>query len=312
MGSAGDELLSGTAIRKAVRKASFWHPMVIGPGLLAGGLAAGALVAGPAVLWLGASLVSASVGIGGFGLNYFFRPDHFATRYVKRMASARKADRGKKIKRLRRELAAIGASDGVREWDELGAAHDHFQMALKKREAAGVALDVSTLHALAARTLDEGLGHLRAYLATMRALRVIDCGKLKADARKVRKKLAKVGSRPRSKDRDRTQAALQDQMESIEHRLRKFDEGKVRLEEILAACERCEATLEAGALDIGTMREVTERFVEDAAKTLRSTVEAAREFNESFGREDDEADRIYDLAAGARTEPRTKERRRER
>lgn len=288
------EEFSGQAIRNSVLKQTLRHPLTVLPTGLAAVTAVGSVVVGPPALFLGGAMLLGSMGFGAWAVNYFLRPKKFADRYVAKLEKRRDAANVVAIQNVRKELRALGSVDGVKEWDELVAAHEHFQSALKKREAAGVALDVSTLRDLADRTLKEGRMHLGAYLSTLRALRLLDAGKLSSESKQLKKRIKKIGDPRGDNNAERTLQALQGQLQAIEDRLLRHREETLRLEEILAASERCEAVLETGALNLATMREVTARFVEDASAKLEETVAAAHRFNQTLGQRDDEADRIYD------------------
>ncbi len=292
---------SGDAIRKAVLRRSLGHPLTVIPTGLAA-MVATASVVGAAPLFLGAAVILASVGVGSFAMNYFFRAQAIADGYVRGMEKQRDQARTNELKNLRAELQAVGSIQGCKQYDELLAAYLKFTQVLQEREAGGVALDMHTMKEQADATLEEGLMHLRAVVATTRALRAIDQAKLQAEARDLEDRLRRFPARAPSPEHVRARDALSAQLAAIESRLQKYREAVVRIEEILAASEKCESALETSALDVGGMQEVTARFVQDQAASLRETVEAARRFNESMGlggREDDEADRIYDRPAAA-------------
>lgn len=288
------EEFSGDAIRRSVLRQTLRHPLTLVPTGLAAATAVGGAVVGAPAVALGASVILGSLGVGAWAVNYFMRPEQFADKYVSRLEARQSAARKDHVQDLRTEMMALGSSEGVKAWEELLSAHTEFQKALEKREQAGVALDVSTLRDLAERTRVEGLGHLGAYVATLRALKVIDKDKLAPEADALRLRIGAVEGGKVGEEQARLVEALKGQLEAIEERLRQHDEAQLRLEEILAACERCEAVLETGALNLGTMREVTARFVEDASRKLEDTIRAAHDFNQNIGRKDDSADRIYD------------------
>lgn len=289
------EEFTGDAIRRSILKQSIAHPLTVLPTALAVATLGGAVI-GPPLLFAGAAMLLGSVGFGSFAVNYFMRPKALGDRYLASLERRRQVATAASVQDVRRELMALGSAEGVKQWDELVGAHNQFQRAVEKRRGEGVALDVLSLQELADRTLDEGLGHLRAYVASVRALKVIDAGRLRTEAGELKSQIAKLArSGPES---DRARAALEAQLGSIDERLKRHWEESNRLQEILAACERCESVLETGALNLGTMREVTARFVEDAAQKLKETVDTAQRFNESLSaRPDETRDRIYDLAA---------------
>lgn len=284
-----DDAFSGESIRKAVLRRSVVHPLTVLPTGLATVVAAGSLL-GPAPLFLGAAVILASVGMGSFAVNYFFRSKTLADRYVRGLERRNEVARSKELQSLRRELEALGSAQGVKQYDELLVAHAKLHRVLHKREQEGVALDMRTMKEQADATLEEGLSHLRALASTTRALKAIDADKLRGEAEELEERIGRL----RGPDHARSREALEGQLQAMRSRLHKHREAMVRTEEILAVSERCESALETSALDIGEMREVTARFVQDQSANLRATVEAARRFNESMGPQDDSADRIYD------------------
>ncbi|MFN7973350.1 MAG: hypothetical protein U0166_13555 [Acidobacteriota bacterium] len=305
---------SSTAIKRAVLRSAIAHPLTVLPSALAVLTAMGGAVMQPGALFMGIAMVLASLGLGSFATNFFFRSQTFADRYVKGLERRRDKARSANLMALRQELVALGNPLGVKAYDELVAAYDKFRQALRKRQAEGVALDVTTLEDQADATRDEGLAHLRAFASNVRALAAIDAPKLKVEAEGLRVRLARL---PKSETEEavRQRGAVEAQLQQAETRLKRQQEAMARCEEILAAADRCEAALETGALDIGSMQEVTARFLSDTAATLHETVSAARAFNEALGaKEDDSKDRIYDRApepesaGGSIERPRERER----
>lgn len=289
------EEMTGDAIRRAILRQSLAHPFTVLPTALAVATLGGAVV-GPPLLFAGAAMLLGSIGFGSFAVNYYMRPKTLGDRYLAGLERRRQVASAVGIQEVRRELMVLGSAEGVKQWDELVAAHANFQRGLEKRRTEGVALDVGTLQELADRTLEEGLGHLRAYIASVRALKVIDAGRLRTEAGELKSRIAKLARG--GPETDRARSALEAQLAAMDERLGRHAEESNRLNEILAACEKCEAVLETGALNLGTMREVTARFVEDAAQKLKETVDTAQRFNERLSsRPDEERDRIYDRAA---------------
>ncbi len=301
----GAEDFTREAVYRAVLKDTLQHPLTLMPAVAStlGGLYMGMFGAGPnaAAVAFGGALLAA----GAWVVNYFIRGEDLAEQRVAKLRKLRDQHRHDQTLGLEVEWSKAGLAEGVQQARELREAFHKLEAFLSSRlEAAGgvrgntaSGFNVQRLMVLAEDTYREGVGVLRAALATYQALRQIDHEKLRRELnawQQERESVAAAGGEASRLE------SLDTRIQSHQRRLELFKQRVESVDQLFAQSEALEAALETTyleAVDLGSSDTIFARG--HSATALERAVNAARRVEDRLREMEgpNKEDEVY-LAAG--------------
>jgi len=211
---------------------------------------------------------------GAWVVNYFFRGENFAKRYLDKLSALRRRAKREEADQLAIQCSRVGFDEGAKEALELKAAFGKLHQTLSRHKND---LNSQRFQVLAEDTYYEGLRLLRAALDTFKIVDNIDIEQLLAE----RDQWITQRNQLEGETQEDLLRALTTKIDSHDRRLELHSDRKNQLEQLLAECEVLEAALDAAYMEsvdlVGPDSEVARG---DHGRELERAVAAARKVEE--------------------------------
>ncbi len=295
------------AVRKAVLKETLQHPLTVFP--LAASLVSLFYMSliNPDPLAFLAGVGSGAVSIGAWIVNYFFRGEKYAEKYINEMRSRREYYKEHQLSRLLEDCKKQKFRRGEQAFIELNEAYETLCRFLNDHLQKGD-MSAQRFLVLAEDAFQKGIGIIKESLNTFMALKAVNQEKLNHEVKNWRRELEELENRvlqtqTESVRYDTHAASLSRKIKSHQKRLELYRQMKVKLEELLAECEQLEGSLESAYLQVVEMvgRPPETMFKGRAATDLERAVSAAKRVEDRLRSKDaayDDNDEEY-LESGA-------------
>lgn len=232
--------LSKGAVDKAVLAGALQHPAVVYPaaGAVIGGLGAAVLTASP-VLIAGAAL-GGGIALVSLGVNYLFRRDFFAARYLEAAHRNLVAYREALLQDLEKDLAAVKAKEAIAQLERFGEKLATFEDVLDDK-LDRKELTFARFMGIAEQVYLSGLDNLRQVAAARKSGSTVDEGYIRGRIKALK------GAGELSK-------AKRDELMGLEKQLELAARHGASVEELLAQNEQALAQMDAALAAITDMK----------------------------------------------------------
>ena len=259
--------LSKRAIDWAVLSASLQHPAVVYPaaaGVL-GGLGAALLTASPALI-TGAA-VGAGVALVSLGVNYLFRREHFASRYLESAHLTLVAYRAGVLQHLEQDLRDVGAKEGRSQFERFAEKIKAFEEVLGEK-LARQELTYGRFLGIAEQVYLSGIDNLRQIVLSLKSVETVD-------EKYIRQRIGVLEGATQSAQKGQELASLKQQLDLRGDHLKK-------VEACLAQNEQALAQLDLALAAIGEMKTGSQQSdvnMETAMNDLQQIARRARDYS---------------------------------
>jgi hypothetical protein len=260
--------LSKGAVDKAVLSGAMQHPLVVYPaaGAVIGGLGAAVLTASP--LLIGGAIVGGGVALLSLGVNYLFRRDFFAARYIEAAHKDLVAYREALLQDLEKDLVAVKAKEAIAQLDRFGEKLATFEDVLDDK-LDRKELTFARFLGIAEQVYLSGLDNLRQVAAARKSGGTVDEGYIRGRIKALK------GAGELSK-------AKRDELMGLEKQLDTAAKHAVNVEELLAQNEQALAQLDAALAAITEMKTGSTQSsvgMETAMSDLQSIASRAQSYS---------------------------------
>lgn len=257
---------SQQAVKKAVLEASLQHPLVLYPaafGLL-GGLGAMLITASP--LLIAASAAGGSVAAATLAVNFLFRRDALARRYLDRACRRIIEQREAVLRELQEKLKRAGTEEGLRQLkrfqDKIVAFEDVLSGKFKKTE-----ITYGRFLGIAEQVYLAGIDNLNSIVLALKGAGAVD-------QRYIQQRLRKLEEDPATSPVEVQEVAgLNQQLQLRQRHLDKVDS-------LLAINEQALAELDASMAALAEIRTQEGSAAEDMETAMRALQEVAARAHE--------------------------------
>lgn len=233
--------LSKGAVDKAVLAGALQHPAVVYPaaGAVLGGLGAAVLTASPFLV--AGAIVGGGVALVSLGVNYLFRRDFFAARYLEAAHRNLVAYREALLHDLEKDLAAVKAKEAMAQLDRFGEKMKTFEDVLDDK-LDRKELTFARFMGIAEEVYLSGLDNLRQVASARKSAGGVDENYIRG-----RIKALKSGQGELSK-------AKKDELMGLEKQLEAAAKHSATVEELLAQNEQALAQMDLALAAITEMK----------------------------------------------------------
>lgn len=266
------------AVKKAVQRDAFQHPLTVLPAAGAGVSVLGLLAFGVTPAGLLTTLVLGFVAASSWGYLYLFKGEERAAKYIEQLRERRRRFHLQEAGRIQEACRLTGFSEGAKEAGELAQAFRQLMEFLSRQLKNKDNVNFSAQHfqSLAEDAYRQGLAILKQALDVFHALENVDIETLEGEISKWKRQL--------SRNRNGDKQALQSQIDAHQKTIKAYLQRKERLSLLLAESNSLE-----GALNT-TLLQATELARADlgaftpgnAATDLERAVEVARRAEEKL------------------------------
>jgi hypothetical protein len=259
--------LSPGAIRRAVMSASLQHPSVVYPAAIGvlGGLGAVVMAASPVLL--AAAATAGGAALIAVAVNYFFRHDRIAGKYVEALRSQMAQERATHIADLEADLKEVRSEEGSMQLTRFVEKIKTFHAILAEKLSPSE-LTFARFSAIAEAVFLAGVENLRAVQLSLKALHAIDQPYVRNRITALENKLG--------------QAKPTNELTGLRGQLAQAEQLLARVRTRLGENELALAELDRATAAIGDMRTGTDRAaldMETAMAELARIAQRSREYS---------------------------------
>ena len=261
---------SQESVRKAVRSRTLQHPLTLYPLVLSalGGLTL--FLFDPMVIAFLAAMGGLTLGVGTFVVNYFFRGDNLAHKYLELLQNALREHTKLMIVHLEEDLQELGCERGFRQFGSFSKKFENFKGILDDKLDSGE-ITYRRYLGIAEQVYFSGLDNLSQAAVILRSMRTIDEVAIESRINEI-----KTDDIPDDKQKR--------EYEALVGRKNLLVEQGNKIEELLSQNEEALTTLDqtSGALaGIQTKRGYATVDMETAMKELQQMAERAYIYSSS-------------------------------
>lgn len=259
--------LSKRAIDWAVLSSSLQHPAVVYPaaaGVL-GGLGVALLTTSPALI--AGAAIGGGVALLSLGVNYVFRREYFASRYIDSAHKALVAYRETMLEHLEQDLREAGSREGCSQFERFGEKIKAFEEVMDEK-LGKQELTYGRFLGIAEQVYLSGIDNLRQIALAMKGMETVD-------EKYIRQRIAALETGTRSEARNTELASLKQQLDLRKEQLNRIDACLAQNEQALAQLDAALAAIaemKTGSAQSGTN-------METAMNDLQSIARRAREYS---------------------------------
>jgi methyl-accepting chemotaxis protein len=233
--------LSKRAVDKAVLSGALQHPAVVYPaaGAVIGGLGAAVLTASP--LLIAGAAVGGGIALVSLGVNYLFRRDFFAARYLESAHRNLVAYREALLQDLEKDLVAVKAKEAIAQLDRFGEKLRTFEDVLDDK-LDRKEITFARFMGIAEQVYLSGLDNLRQVAAVRKSAGVVDEGYIRGRIKALKSAGGEISK------------AKKDELAGLEKQLELAAKHGTSVEELLAQNEQALAQMDAALAAITDMK----------------------------------------------------------
>ena len=182
---------------------------------------------------------------------------------------------------IRSGLSSLDPDTGLKVFQKLVYEYEQLQPVLDRKKGTDP-LSIAHIPPLVEGTYRRGLSVLADALELMRAIRLPDRDRLRAEVVQLEREIESV----KGDDTQGTRLKMKEEtLASHVERLEMVKQQQLRVDELLHQCGRCEASLHRTRVQLASLRaEGSETGVSAVTETLRKTIDQAREVQEELKR----------------------------
>ena len=259
--------LSKRAVDWAVLSSSLQHPAVVYPaaaGVL-GGLGVALLTSSPALI--AGAAIGGGVALLSLGVNYVFRREYFASRYIDSAHKALVAYRETMLEHLEQDLLEAGSNEGRSQFQRFGEKIEAFEEVLDEK-LGKQELTYGRFLGIAEQVYLSGIDNLRQIALALKGMETVD-------EKYIGKRIAALETGPRSEARNEELAGLKQQLDLRKEQLNRIDACLAQNEQALAQLDAALAAI--AEMKTGSAQSST--TMETAMNDLQSIARRAREYS---------------------------------